>query len=228
MPPNLSLHDVADRSRRHTKLISKSVHGDLSRDVPSPDLAHLIFGQFRRRAMVLGAALDALLHHHVGHIDFADSEEQMRATDARRVVATVADHHAVWDRSALQFVPIAVRSDSSTVDGEDAIALRMASAGPFPTGAEFGTASRAILVDESPKPFLRRGIAGELRTGERVTVLPPPRVMRHAHAGLKGLAGTVRDFAVGRLSGRHGLTSVVSRGRQVQLRARLIVPRGVA
>lgn len=68
-----------------------------------PEFEHLGFGKFRRRVSSSSHTSTACtsLQAHVDKVLSLRPKEQVGRIDTRRIITSVADHHAIWDRAVM-------------------------------------------------------------------------------------------------------------------------------
>jgi hypothetical protein len=117
------------------------------------------------------------LGRHVGHVDGVAAEKQVGRVAARRIVAAVADIHALRDRTAGQAVGDAVRVRPSFAIPYPAVALGV------PLGSQPRPATvRVALVNPRPEPAGEvRQSAAEVPAAPRA--VPLRRIGGAAHVG---------------------------------------------
>ena len=89
---------------------------------------------------------------HVPHVVAVGSSEEVRGIHATRVVAVMADEHAVWNSEAVQLKAEAMRVRfSRSADAQHAVSSRQLASRPLPTAIRRG------FVHALPEPHFRSG-----------------------------------------------------------------------
>lgn len=119
------------------------VSRDLARRHARPNVSHVLWGQF-----CVGMSI---LCGHVSKIVGRSAKEQVRRIAARAIVAAMANHHPIWDRSEGQFVRDAMRAALLAIVLYGSIAGAAVAASPYPASV------RSVrLIDANPESFLDR------------------------------------------------------------------------
>ena len=114
MRPMYSTDDRADIHLANTKFLSERLLADTSARKPSPNLAHVVFREFRATILrstmagmtltqTFGSAVSALSDRIVG-IVLMSAKEQVRRVTAGWVVAMVTHLQSSWNWSDRQYV----------------------------------------------------------------------------------------------------------------------------
>lgn len=147
--PSSTTDDILYGPFSNAVLFGKARHGHVIGNIPSPNIAHLLFSQFGPKSFL--ALWMTLLHNCVVHIVSMRSCIQMLRADARGVVsigAVMTGQKSIRKRSVGKFIRKAVGAIGDMVMREDAISALIDVTDPQP--ASFG------FLDMSPEPFHQR------------------------------------------------------------------------
>lgn len=136
MTPTLATNDSADLLLADAELCGERVLGDAALEVSSTNFFDLGRGKLTHPmsfASVVGEN-SATLHMSIRVIVSNRAQKPVVVVMARRVVAGVADDHAIWDRADAKFVTNTCGSTELLREDipDHPVAIRVQSPGPWP------------------------------------------------------------------------------------------------
>lgn len=154
MYPILAIDDLADHCMRHA-IGTGEFSPLLALSRKFSDFGYLFFVQFCHvmlRTLRSWWICATSLTSHVVNVVLMRSEKQVGRIAAGRIVAVVADIHALWNWPIMQFVAKAMGVNTCAIDGENSVTGFAQLLRPYPT------AIWRIAINVLPKAFFRRAI----------------------------------------------------------------------